>query len=940
MHTTFLLALCALAPQQDATTPPELPSPVAAPVAVAPPPLELQQSESAYRLAMHLIDVRGRYQEGADQLLALVDADDVIFTPGQASWIMAQAARALILDGHADEASKLMPGIRNGSRSTAFEAAVANLLAEIGPQEFGLDAGTLAFVLQELKVTTNAAYSFPDEGRSINAYLQYLLQDASSNSPIDVKKRAFKLLLSRLDEDGGEMLLQTIQTMTPILRNGVMQDALKRINIPPFLDGEAEAAALQFCLQYADRLPEGDLLGRRDAYYVFLIWPNKTATDLATPIRAMVADNLFSLLQDHPETLDWRFAIQLSGAVSQGLASLASVAERLAQSPDLNLREAMRWGFSVVNPNWERQRSWAREGSDMDRIRFGLAFAHRIPNWSDGAVQEWAKGFGIPLDGKAINQVSIVDYQRTVEEDFQVIYSFRESSNPLVRYLGASILQANGRVQESLPFLEEVGPDPIWVKFYLKDFRIRLSEEDLDTLLPYAAEGPITEWVRNLFVSDAGRYYLQMRHVRALHLSLPDSSGEQLVNHLSQRSTDAEKNPADLLWLLQEGLLEGETQLKAMRSLVLGFPRFFLTHFQEIKTVVDWTSLERIDFSQLALNCIQEGDSWLDGVENAVHEALTIPEISTQLFRAILDGSPRFFLLMLNKQPELMDRLEDIDLPTLWARIAQAKNQGMKNTLMMKALDSPRFGKPGRWESFDAIWRWADLNAPESLGIYRRIWALGAREADWDRFPQFLQATIRNEEFRKEFHKDIARHLSFPDEVSNICGTLSQVGAVAEFYEDLLHAIGTMEDGQALATMLSAIAGVEDQRTVPTLMRFLNDPRQVVAGVTQSALNGIKVRREQEAYWAAWANGQEETSVFAALLKDLKDPEEEIRIAAIASLGTLGDPEVLPVLVNLLREDNPRIKEAARQALARINSGPPAERKAEPKEPVEPQEGH
>ena len=59
-----------------------------------------------------------------------------------------------------------------------------------------------------------------------------------------------------------------------------------------------------------------------------------------------------------------------------------------------------------------------------------------------------------------------------------------------------------------------------------------------------------------------------------------------------------------------------------------------------------------------------------------------------------------------------------------------------------------------------------------------------------------------------------------------------------------------------------------------------------------------------------------------ALLSNLKDPDLEIRLVSIESLGTLGDKDALPALINLLRDEDPQIKAAARKALDRINKVP------------------
>lgn len=80
--------------------------------------------------------------------------------------------------------------------------------------------------------------------------------------------------------------------------------------------------------------------------------------------------------------------------------------------------------------------------------------------------------------------------------------------------------------------------------------------------------------------------------------------------------------------------------------------------------------------------------------------------------------------------------------------------------------------------------------------------------------------------------------------------------------------------------------------------------------------------REQKAYWARVFDGTDTTpaSAAAALLRQAKDGNKEVRVLAIRSLGSLGAPEALPFLIDWTQDGDAEIAAAATEAIRVIHS--------------------
>jgi len=124
---------------------------------------------------------------------------------------------------------------------------------------------------------------------------------------------------------------------------------------------------------------------------------------------------------------------------------------------------------------------------------------------------------------------------------------------------------------------------------------------------------------------------------------------------------------------------------------------------------------------------------------------------------------------------------------------------------------------------------------------------------------------------------------------------------------------------QSRHLLLKAMGRTLDDRVIPVLLEALSDPDDLVASAADAALKRIRTVREQRQAFEVWQLAGGGLSPVAALLKKLRSPKTEVRVAAIQSLGTLGAKEALPFLVDLLEDPDAEIVAAARKALARIN---------------------
>ncbi len=131
-----------------------------------------------------------------------------------------------------------------------------------------------------------------------------------------------------------------------------------------------------------------------------------------------------------------------------------------------------------------------------------------------------------------------------------------------------------------------------------------------------------------------------------------------------------------------------------------------------------------------------------------------------------------------------------------------------------------------------------------------------------------------------------------------------------------------LPDPELREEALSNATSVLDERLVEPLLACLRDGSNNIRERAQSALDIQRAWFEEEARWARLRSTArlDATSAAAALLTQAAaDQPKPIRLAAIRSLGTLALPETLPLLIEMLRDQDAGITAAASAAIERIN---------------------
>ena len=117
-----------------------------------------------------------------------------------------------------------------------------------------------------------------------------------------------------------------------------------------------------------------------------------------------------------------------------------------------------------------------------------------------------------------------------------------------------------------------------------------------------------------------------------------------------------------------------------------------------------------------------------------------------------------------------------------------------------------------------------------------------------------------------------------------------------------------------------AIRAFVDERAGRVIVQFLDDPDERVRTTTLETLEQIRSMLQEAEYWANRDQPQK-LSTVEQLIQQAEDQDPSIRLAAIRSLGALGDPQALPFLVEQLRNKDETLQAAAQTAIDRIVTG-------------------
>lgn len=880
-----------------------------------------------YRKAMHLIDVRGRYEEGAAKLIEMIDRPDVIEQPGQASWLLAQAARALTLAGKNEEAAKYIPGARNGSRGTPLEQIVSDLLLSFSPESVSLDGQFLDYVLSQANSSKPGEELISNYGRSLLPYFRFILGSQDAKYGLQTKQRIAKHIFPILDLASVDWLVELIASdsaLSPlILSDLAKQNSTHHLSF--FIDKEAFVAVTQVLLRIdQERMAQGNEPALFPLLAMLRMRVRDDGLSANDPALEELANALSALVEGMPSTNRQRVVQSIAGlSYEKYRDNNMLLISTLANSQDSDIREEIRWQLSRQKGAEGFIRQWALSGRYEDELRFCLPIHPIIvqqmlngPRKNQVEEHEWTMSYLAKGSiGEPFHRVKSTRSELT-EEDFAVLNSLISSSHPFIRYLASTTLLAKERVAEAAVFLEQLGDDPQWASFTL-DCWIRwgdaeIPEESVDNLTALALESPVQENARALFETK-GNEVLTIPIWSLCELNPSHPVGQAaLYRALGQDSVQ------DLVWLMTYGNINPS---KAADAVSERWPRTYIENIKEMEKVgrrFSFLSAERNAWQSLAKN---GGAEVLRLFEEELEQFL-VSDISSER-----DNQNFYLVFKLDSNLGFSIASRHLQDSKVMRRLFQTRN--VFNNIVSEEV-STKFAIDviiaGYGHLFmnddDLLKKLIDPSLEIAQPFFDHAWASSPYG------PQYSESTvawtISSPDLRDKYKDVISKRLLNPEWTLDLCIVLLDHGVVPEMLDDLLLAIESKPSKGDLQTLLYVVGTVDNPRVVELLVSYLDDSRTEIAESAAASLSNLEESRKQKNHWAKWVDGEPGTHLSAmdALLSNLKDPDLEIRLVSIESLGTLGDKDALPALINLLRDEDPQIKAAARKALDRINKVP------------------
>ncbi len=851
-------------------------------------------TEDAYRRALHLWQVRGKPDEAAEILLGLADQSAVTQVPGQASWVLVLGAQALTEAGRGEEAAALIPGIERGARGSALEEFVLKelniLRSAIGVESDGLDPAFQKYFYDTLVNSEGSRSWMADKyGRALLPYILDAMESwRNAQASSSLVQQALDLGWRIANRQYIDALLREAEQMTP----------------------------LGYLSVFGGAVVEGDLTAREESLRFWIVQCGHSEKQRASRARFAVAS---FLLKVHPE------------------ADQLILKQALAQDPQF---------LDLLLTRLERVRS--------ESARAILLEIQRM------APKEQARRARVYLAAFGLEEVAA--------------FAASGEMSDVARYLAGIAwtrlqnISARGSNMDLLKVLEELEATCETGR-YLPEVRQERSRES------GWSPPPVPGWRGPLDVPEALLDMAEMRSLLALAaVGLNDSdaldralaSGPPHYPELLMRLIGAYEGPmCATLWrdleiyakMADRGDLEDlieahadEVNSERARLIHTIYPDF--TGWSSV--FYRWAQQGRVeDLRSLLLDAALPWRIRSQAAGKYVNTgAIAGPELLTELlngWQSLGDEDRRFLVSAIRTlyyvgqdrihqqdQRSVLELFYAVSTPCdLIRHLLGDTDAGSWNPVLSFITDESRAdwilghmsASPGAPQAVIAMMRAGSIH-PEFLANESGPWGWiqPGTQQSLEAVRIFLQSTQpeyrvqaaiflrRDQSAYLALQRDLEPLWSDPAVVGWLALTAAEHSRVLDPAERLLGA-WKMERIENRSLILRAMINTANPRFVPALLAAISDPDDKVAATARDGLQRLKEIEEQRAFWESWQATGVGGSPTAALLRQIRSENKEIRLSAIRALGAVKAPEALPLLISLLDHADPEVVAAARAAL-------------------------
>lgn len=872
------------------------------------------ETEDVYRRALHLWKVRGKPAEAAELLLGIADKAEVLQIAGQSSWVLVLAAQCLAEAGRGEEAAALIPGIERGARGTQLEAVVTAELAHlrgVGGGDLGIDEAFMSSLLELLNQHYPAGETYWTQetqrftkiknfGRSILPYFLAAIDRWPSESVGQATvTNALAYGLAMADEAFVDQLITRTDRMTN----------LGFISVLPVVYNAMDLQAEQARVRYFAHYCRSDDLERRRAAMTIM---GKLAFDAS---EAAAIQEVRQLLADATHAADQHLLD------TTGLTTLTvehrELLDHAAGSPDAATRRAaslrlVRYGELALLG--EHVRPHEKEDVVIYLLALNRQYAGtRIHSYKDQQFGSYGflerSSFREHQFGHKGEDIGPGELPHAGFDGFDFCKPFL--GDPEFRTLLALT---------AIAIRSQDGFDLAYSEGIPSDERHLLVEMHTKSFLPRGFAEKVPSLAAQIGFEMDGLQLLIQCAPESLTKELLEQFGFATLNQSDARFTDvivSNVREEDVLAIASNPLLKS--------SKVVAYLRAYM------EKVEDWW----LNAEPVLRVCTQHPDAQTRlNLEQLVSQALgrvsaeKVSTISAASLLALLQqleqaGYPCYVSSWLTKTWEsageaALTRFATSPERMMWALSSVLQAQAWPLTApLLYALEREvpitalRTQPPGLtsyiMESDPALLEAArillsrtDVDA-QRLGLECLSRSSLSVDGLWD----LAYPTLKN-----------------PALASWASAALRNSSRQEELLLARLEA-WRLPQLQYRKGLLMAIAETADPRVVPTLLEATAYSDHEISSIASQGLIRLKMLEDQRAFWESWQATGVGGSPEAALLKQVRSTNREVRLAAIRALGATRAENALPMLISLLEDADAEVVAAARAALAWLAEPPP-----------------